>query len=427
MRVARHLVLGVLASIVPAIAAAQTPNLKCYTIRDSLGLRGMADLDTAQFGLDPGCKISSAKRFCVPEYTGFSGPLHDKDTDLPITRLILSRPPQTTDQVCYKVKCPAAVTNPDQVVTDEFGSRTVKLSKAQWLCAPAVKGTAYCGDGTIQPGEQCESTDLGGASCTSLGYAAGTLACGSGCRFDASACVSYPTPGSCGNGTVETDERCDGVDLGGASCASLGYSGGTLACRAWCAFDTRECTRTYPGTGQTTCWNGPGAAVPCAGTGYDGDVQAGAPLSYTDNGDGTITDTNTTLVWEKLSDDGSMHDKDDTYTWPNAFAVKVAALNTIPCFAGHCDWRLPNWREIGSLQNLGVFPSVSPEFDSACAPGCTVLTCSCTAIGPNYWSSTTDLSAPSTAVVASFGVGLTGAGGIPKSTGFRVRAVRGGT
>jgi hypothetical protein len=29
------------------------------------------------------------------------------------------------------------------------------------LCVPAVKGTAYCGDGTIDAGEACEPTDLG--------------------------------------------------------------------------------------------------------------------------------------------------------------------------------------------------------------------------------------------------------------------------
>ncbi len=34
------------------------------------------------------------------------------------------------------------------------------------------------------------------------------------------------------------------------------------------------------------------------GLGSDGDVQADAPLSYTDNGDGTITDNSTGLMRE---------------------------------------------------------------------------------------------------------------------------------
>ena len=39
-------------------------------------------------------------------------------------------------------------------------------------------------------------------------------------------------------------------------------------------------------------------------------ARVGAPLSFTDNGDGTITDNNTGLMWEKKSDDGGLHDKD---------------------------------------------------------------------------------------------------------------------
>ena len=44
-------------------------------------------------------------------------------------------------------------------------------------------------------------------------------------------------------------------------------------------------------------------------------MQAGATLSYTDNSDGTITDNNTGLMWEKKDDSGGIHDQDNTYTW----------------------------------------------------------------------------------------------------------------
>ena len=64
----------------------------------------------------------------------------------------------------------------------------------------------------------------------------------------------------------------------------------------------------FPATGQMTCWDTNGNVIPCAGTGQDGDLRKGAPLSYTDNGNGTVTDNNTGLVWEKLSMDGSVHD-----------------------------------------------------------------------------------------------------------------------
>ena len=91
-----------------------------------------------------------------------------------------------------------------------------------------------------------------------------------------------------------------------------------------------------PATGQTTCWDSAGAVIPCAGTGQDGDIRAGGALSYTDNGDGTITDNNTKLLWARKSNDGTIHDKDTGYTWFDAFAVHIAGLNTPPCFAGYC-------------------------------------------------------------------------------------------
>ena len=56
------------------------------------------------------------------------------------------------------------------------------------------------------------------------------------------------------------------------------------------------------------------------------------------NGDGTITGNNTKLMWAKKSDDGTIHDKDNSYTWANAFAVHIATLNSTN-FAGHNDWR----------------------------------------------------------------------------------------
>jgi hypothetical protein len=33
------------------------------------------------------------------------------------------------------------------------------------------------------------------------------------------------------------------------------------------------------------------------------------------NGDGTATDYDTGLQWEQKTDDGSVHDKDNTYSW----------------------------------------------------------------------------------------------------------------
>jgi hypothetical protein len=49
------------------VCAAGIPDhLKCYQIKDPLGLKGVLDVDTPQFGADPGCAVSKAKLFCVP-------------------------------------------------------------------------------------------------------------------------------------------------------------------------------------------------------------------------------------------------------------------------------------------------------------------------------------------------------------------------
>src|SRR4029453_14309469 len=86
-------------------------------------------------------------------------------------------------------------------------------------------------------------------------------------------------------------------------------------------------------------------------------------------------------------DDGSIHDKDTLYTWSNALTVKVAGLNTM-AFAGYSDWRVPNVNELQSMRSYGAAsPAVSPAFNTACAPACTVLTCSCTRFDL-HWTST---------------------------------------
>ncbi len=186
---------------------------------------------------------------------------------------------------------------------------------------------------------------------------------------------------------------------------------------------------TLLSTGQTQCDDGSGTLETCPGSprGQDAEIQAGAPLAYTDNGDGTVSDTVSGLMWEKLSSDGGIHDVNQTYTWVNAFSAKIAALNTSPCFAGHCDWRVPNRRELESLVDLGrVTPAVDPAFNTACTPGCTVMSCSCTQSDTPYWSSTSyqDPTAPGVAWAVEENVGIVNA--FDKTNPNHVRAVRGG-
>jgi len=195
------------------------------------------------------------------------------------------------------------------------------------------------------------------------------------------------------------------------------FPGGLPVCRAELEA-CRAAAQKFPATGQTGSFK----------AGDDGDIQAGATLSYTDNGDGTITDNNTKLRWEKQSADGSIHDKDNVYSWPEAIDIHVAMLNAVN-FAGFNDWRLPNVKELLSIVDYGTFSvqKVSPEFDNNCTAGATVLSGSCTAAS-RYWSSTTNARDPGDAYFVDFGFvfGSAHVGSVARLTGFRVRAVRGG-
>lgn len=140
-------------------------------------------------------------------------------------------------------------------------------------------------------------------------------------------------------------------------------------------------------TGQTQCDQGDTSMGACPGTpaGQDGALQFGVARSLTDNGDGTITDQQTALMWEKLSDDGSIHDWRDSMIWSDAF-TKIATLNT-GAFAGYTDWRLPNANELQSLGYYGGL-GIDPVLNTNCILGCNVLTCSCST---DTWSSTSSV------------------------------------
>lgn len=52
---------------------------------------------------------------------------------------------------------------------------------------------SVCGNSAVEGSEDCEGSNLNGKSCTSLGYSSGSLSCDIACSFDTSACIS-PTP-----------------------------------------------------------------------------------------------------------------------------------------------------------------------------------------------------------------------------------------
>jgi hypothetical protein len=191
-----------------------------------------------------------------------------------------------------------------------------------------------------------------------------------------------------------------------------------------------ELDATFPASGQTTPYTADKNGAPGSFVRDDGIVQAGAPLQFVDNGDGTITDRNTGLMWEKKSDDDGLHDARNIYPWSNATEDTIWDwLDEVNAeggtgFAGYDDWRIPNVKELNSILDFERSePAVAPAFHDSCTPGCEVVSCSCTFY--SVWSSTTVAGSPGSAWIVGLYEG--GTGESDKRTLTGARAVRGGS
>jgi hypothetical protein len=91
----------------------------------------------------------------------------------------------------------------------------------------------------IQYGESCDASELQGLTCQDFCYDGGTLGCTEWCDFDTSGCTG--TGPICGDGVAECSEPCDSDDLRGNTCLTLGYDTGTLSCDGNCEFDVSGC------------------------------------------------------------------------------------------------------------------------------------------------------------------------------------------
>lgn len=95
-----------------------------------------------------------------------------------------------------------------------------------------------------------------------------------------------------------------------------------------------------PDTGQTFSYT--------ATKGEDSDYEYHAP-SYKDNGDGTVTDNNTGLMWQKT--DGGEMSFENASTYCKSLSV-----------AGHNDWRIPTSHELFSIH---LFDNVNPALNTS--------------------------------------------------------------
>ena len=104
----------------------------------------------------------------------------------------------------------------DTWLTDEWD---VEYPVYDWQTELASGGATFatCGDGSVDSGEACDGSDLNGATCTSQGFDAGSLSCDSSCQLDSSACVNNEV---CTDGTdndLDGDTDCADSDCTGHS------------------------------------------------------------------------------------------------------------------------------------------------------------------------------------------------------------------
>ena len=181
-----------------------------------------------------------------------------------------------------------------------------------------------------------------------------------------------------------------------------------------------------PDSDQRKCYQAvsPYAEIPCAGTGEDGAYLLN-PLSYTDNGDGTVTDNNTGLIWQKCSvgknNDATCSGTASGFNWFQATGTYSAISNPSSqnaCAAinlgGHNDWRLPTNKELVTILNCAIGGG-APTIDTTFFPN--------TLAWP-YWTSTSWAGQDYGAWRVSF---LSGDDATYyKQSGYYVRCVRGG-
>ena len=154
-------------------------------------------------------------------------------------------------------------------------------------------------------------------------------------------------------------------------------------------------------------------------------VASTSNATLTVNGNGTVTDSVTELVWDQCvlgrstsstaCDTGSAA----TYDWPTALAQ--AAAKNAAAYMGYTDWRVPNVKELLSITKIDTYTQNVAATDVSAFPNTPLPVSQCSQ--GCFWTSTPAY-APSNVMAVEFALG-TGSNSHPSSANH-VRLVRGG-
>ena len=165
----------------------------------------------------------------------------------------------------------------------------------------------------------------------------------------------------------EIDQDCNGVD---EICAIDGDQDGYTGKSGDCNDNDPS---IYPGATEIC-----GDEIDQDCSGNDLSCNPGSE-SYIDNGNGTITDSDTGLIWQQNS------------TKTNSWQSSIDSCNSLT-HGGSADWRLPSIDELQSLIETSRSPMIDPVFTGV----------TCTSI---YWSSTASGDSSNAALGVKFGTG----------------------
>ncbi len=171
---------------------------------------------------------------------------------------------------------------------------------------------------------------------------------------------------------------------------------------------SENCQVAVFSTGQTNCYDSWGAWIDCESDdfpGQDAFCQTGIQRSYSDHGDGTVSDHMTGLMWSRSPAPNRVNWQD---------ALKYCDDLTL---GGYLDWRLPT---INELQSIALYGRAQPAIDSVFELPYSSWE------DWVYWSSSSWIMNPSRAFVLLFRGGAISADtpDYEKTRLYRVRAVR---